>query len=127
MVSDDQHFSNKKYVQTFRIPIDIGSFVVQSRLACSLFKERLNDMKFPTVGPWTYDPKEVILRLRDPSGNVSIAENPYHVPQPMTEKLANKMNFLQNKDSLVSKEKSIVLREKRTGGDLSEDLPIEKK
>ena len=44
----------------------------------------------------------------------------------MIEKLANKKTFLQTKDSLVTAEKSIVLREKRLGGDLSEDLTIDK-
>ena len=56
-----------------------------------------------------------------------MAENPNHVPQPMLEKLANKTSFLQTKDNLVNAEQSIVVSQKRPGGELSEDLPQEKK
>ena len=76
MASDEQHFSDKKATRTFRIPTELGPFIVRSRLASKIVEERLNKMRFPTMGAWTYDPKGIILRLKDSAGKKSMAENP---------------------------------------------------
>jgi len=86
--------------------------LVKSQLAYNIVEEKLNKMKFPTVGAWTYDTKGIILRLKDPAGKRSMAENPYHEPQPLIERLANKMSFLQTKGSLATTEQSLIVREK---------------
>ena len=104
MASDELHFIDKKAAKTFRIPTELGPFIVKSRQAYNIVEERLNKMKFPTVGAWTYDPKGIILRLKDPTGKMKVAENPYHEPQPLIEKLANNMTFLQTKGSLFTTE-----------------------
>ena len=127
MASDDQHFSDRKATRTFRIATELGPFIVRSRQASKIVEKRLNKMKFPTVGAWTYDPKGIILRLKDPVGKRSAAENPYHEPQPLIERLANKVSFLQTKVSLATAEQSLVVREKQPGGDLSEEMPTEKR
>ena len=84
-------------------------------------------MMFPKSYAMNYDPKGIILRLKDPTGKMKVAENPYHEPQPLIEKLANKMTFLQTKGSFSTAEKSLVIREKRPGGKLSEEMPTEKR
>ena len=86
--------------------------MVKSRQAYNIVEERLRKMKFRTVGAWTYDPKGIILRLKDPAGKRTTAENSYHEPQPLIERLANKMTFLQRKGSLSTTEQSLVVREK---------------
>ena len=56
-----------------------------------------------------------------------MAENPYHESQPLIERLANKMSFLQTKGRLVTAEQSLVVREKQPGGNLFEEMPAEKR
>ena len=53
--------------------------------------------------------------------------NLYHEPQPLIEELANKMTFLQTKNSLSTAEQKLVIREKRLGDELFEELPAEKR
>ena len=45
----------------------------------------------------------------------------------MIEKLANKGTFLQTKVSLAAVEQSLIIREKRPGGDLADEMPAEKR
>ena len=99
MASDERHFSGGKLPRTFRIPTELGPFIVRNREAYNIIENMLSKMKFPSVGPWTYDPKGIILHLKDPAGTISTAENPYHESQPVIEKLANKITFLQTKGS----------------------------
>ena len=129
LASDELHFSDKirKIPKTFRIPTELGPFIIKSQQAYDIVKEKLKKMKFPTVGPWTYDPKGIILRLKDPVGKISTAENPYHESQPVIEKLANKISFLQTKGSLAAAEQGLIIKEKRPGGDLSEGMPAKKR
>ena len=127
MAYDELHFTDKILPRTFRIPTEVGPFIVKSRQAYNIVEERLNKMKFPTVGAWIYDPKGIILCLKDPAGKTVMAENPYHEPQPLIEKLANKMTFLQTKGSMSAAEQSLVIREKQPGGELSEDMTTEKR
>ena len=87
--------------------MELGPFIVQSRLASKIVKERLNKMRFPTVGAWTYDPKGIILQFKDLAGKKSIAENPYHEPQPLIERLANKVSFLQTKENRSKTEEDL--------------------
>ena len=47
--------------------------------------------------------------------------------QPVIEKLANKISFLQTKGSLAAIEQSLIIREKRPGGDLADEMSVEKR
>jgi hypothetical protein len=132
MSSDEEHFSAKRFNRTFTIPTHLGPFVVFSRQALSLVEEMLADMKFPTVGSATYDPKCMILKGKDLSGKLmekfkETGENPYHVPQPLLEDLANKRSYIQTVDSFSKAERRLVVRGKRGGDDLTEGFPPEKR
>ena len=45
MANDEQHFSDKKATRTFRIPTELGPFVVRSWQAYNILEERLRKMK----------------------------------------------------------------------------------
>ena len=46
LASDEQHFIDKKLPKTFRIPTELGPFLVKSRQASNVVEERLSKMKF---------------------------------------------------------------------------------
>ena len=50
MASDELYFTDKKAARTFRIPTELGPFIIRSHQAYNIVEERLNKMKFPTVG-----------------------------------------------------------------------------
>ena len=129
LACDELHCSDKsrKVPRTFRIPTEMGPFIVKNRQALGIIEERMSKMNLQAAGSWTYDPRGVILRLRDPLGKLAGPGNPYHEPQPLIEELANKMTFLQTKNSLAATEEKLIIREKRSGDELSEELPAEKR
>lgn len=127
LACDDLHFSDGRLAKTFRIPTEVGPFFVKSRKALSILEGMLSKMKFPHAGSWKYDPRGIILRMKDPAGTIPVAENPYHQSHLVIERLANKGTFLQTKVSLNAVEQSLVLREKRPGEDLTEEMPAEKR
>ena len=79
LACDEQHFIDRKLPKTFRIPTELGPFLVKNQQALSVVEERLNKMKFQAAGPWRYDPKGILFRLRNP-GKQPGSENPFHEP-----------------------------------------------
>lgn len=125
MASDELHFSGGELARTFRIPTGLGPFIVKNRQAFKVIEEMMNKLNFPSVGPWKYDPKGIIFRLKNPAVKTPSGENPYHEPQPVIEKLANQISFLQTRSKLATVEQSLVIREKRPGDELVEEVPLE--
>ena len=125
MASDDLHFSGGRFARTFRIPTGLGPFVVKSRQAYKTIEKMMEKLNFPSMGPWKYDPKGIIFKLKNPAGDITAGGNPYHDPQPVIEKLANQISFLGTKAKLAAVEQGLVIKERQPGGDLTDEVPLE--
>jgi hypothetical protein len=92
--SDQIHFASTNRKITFKLPQDVGPFIVRSREAQNVVQRMLDALDLNHGKPWKYDPHQIISKRR-----IQLGLGPYlHQPNPELEKLANMDSWGQVSD-----------------------------
>lgn len=90
--SNDIHFVVAKKKAQFRIKTQVDPFVCNTRIAGEEANRMLKEMKFSLSFTWSYDPCEIISKLK-----AEKKITPYiHTSRPNIEQYANQLEWTEN-------------------------------